>query len=287
VGLLALRVLFLIAIIQAIMPARLDRLWGRRGIRRLVLLAVDLFVGVGLAFLLFALWVTTPHDTIFDNKDPWRALFDSGVGWAVVAVGAVIGFDQVGRWARRKLRALEGSKQWSARFTRGLLIVLSSTVLASVLLALMVTAFGIILVMAGNAAIPDSDSTRHFVIGAFVILLLFQAGQRIGVWRWISWDLHERHALRQDPMAEPYRNWIRLQSIVIAIDALIGAVLVALGNADNKGFIGDRGPWLFAFFALLIAIVIMSIGKDVVDSDIDDYDRHLSAIVPPVGGAAA
>ena len=286
VGLLALRFLFLIAIVQAVAPSRLDRLWARKGLRRLWLLSVDLFVGVGIGLVLFVAWLRGPHGATFDIKGPVTALFDTGVGWAVVSVAAVITFDQLGRWARRRMRGLEGNTRWSDRFTRGMLIVLSSTVLATVLLALMVIVVGVVLVMAGNDAIPASDSTRSFVIGGLVILLLFQAGQRIGVWRWISWDLHERHTLRRDPQAEPYRNWIRLQSILLAVDALIGAILVALGNEDRSGWIGDRGPWLFAFFALLIAIVIMSIGKDVVDSDIDDFDRRAAAVVPPVVGPA-
>jgi cytochrome bd-type quinol oxidase subunit 2 len=184
------------------------------------------------------------------------------------------------------LRKFDDSKDGRERFLRGLLIVLSSGVLASVLLLVVLSVAGILLVFAGNTAIPASDDTRSFVVGAVVIVALFQLGQRIAVWRWISWDIRERRALRRDPGARPHRNWIRLQAILMGVLALLGAILVAFGNKEGTGLIGDRGPWLFAFVAGLLFVVIVSIGKDVVDSDIDVVDKD-STIVPDRPGPSA
>ncbi len=284
-GLLVLRLLFLLAIVQAVMPARLDRLWGDRGLRRLLMLAADLLVGAFIAGWLVIAWLLTSIPT-------WAAqpgglltaarvgLVDTGVLWAGVALVVMIGFSWLGNQVRRLLRRLDGSDDPLERFVRGWLIVLSSAVLAAVLLLLVVTVFGFILVFAGNKAVPTPEATRAFVVGAVLILVLFQTAQRVGVWRWIAWDIRERRTLRRNPQAEPYRNWIRFQAVLLGLLAVIGAILVAFGDPDGKGLIGDRGPWLFAFFAILIAVVMMSVGKDVVDADIETVDRDASTLVP-------
>ena len=276
-GLLVLRLLFLLAIVEAVMPARIDRLWRERGIRRLLLLATDLAVGAGIAAVLGIVWLVT-------SFGGWTAqsgglltalkvgLFDSGVIWAGVALAVMIGFSWLGRRVRRRLRQLEGSARERERFERGLLIILSSAVLAILLLLVVATALGVVLVFAGNKAVPAPDATRQFVVGALLILVFFQAGQRIGVWRWVAWDLRERRALRRNPQAEPYRNWIRVQAILLGLGAVVGAVLVALGNPE--------GPWLILLFAIVVFVVVVSIGKDVVDNDIDTLDKDTPAVIP-------
>jgi hypothetical protein len=290
-GLVVLRFFFLLAIVQAVMPARIDRLWGERGLRRLALLGTDLFVGVGLGLALLTAWLLTSIQTWSAQGGGFQravqvGLIDSGIAWAGVAVAVVLGFSWIGTFVRKWLRKFDESKSRWERFLRGGLIVLSSAVLASVLLLVVLTAVGFAFVFAGNNAVPSSDETRRFVVGALVIIVLFQLGQRIAVWRWISWDIRERRALRRDPRATPHRNWVRLQAILMGVLALVGAILVAFGNQDGSGLIGDRGPWLFAFFAGLLFVVVVSIGKDVVDSDIDVLDKD-SAVMPDRPGPSA
>jgi hypothetical protein len=291
-GLLVLRVLFVLAVVQAVVPARIDRLWGERGLRRLALLAADLIVGVGLAAVIGFAWLRT-------SLDAWSAqpeglvtairtgLIDSGIIWAGVALIVVVVSSWAGRHVRKWLRQFEDSDDGRERFLRGLLIVLSSAVLATVLLLVVLTVVGFVVVFAGNNAIPSSDATRRFIVGALLILVLFQAIQRVGVWRWLSWDIRERRALRRNPQAKPYRNWVRFQAILLWALAIIGAILVALGSPGADGLIGDRGPWLFAFFAVLLFAIVVSIGKDVVDSDIDTLDKDSAAVMPEHVGKAA
>jgi hypothetical protein len=273
------------------MPARLDRLWGDRGIRRMLLLGTDLLVGMGIGLVLAVAWLRTSieawsTDTGGIGKAIEVGLVDSGIVWAAVAMAVVIASSWTGRVVRKWLRRFEGSDDGRERFLRALLIVLSSAVLASVLLLVVLTVAGFVFVFAGNKDIPSSDATRRFIVGAVVIVVLFQLGQRVAIWRWISWDIRERRALRRDPRAEPHRNWVRLQAVLMGTLALIGAILVAVGNPDGTGLIGDRGPWLFAFFAILLFVVVVSIGKDVVDSDIDVLDKD-SAIMPERPGPSA
>ena len=53
---------------------------------------------------------------------------------------------------------------------------------------------------------------------------------------------------------------------------VVGAVLVALGNPE--------GPWLILLFAIVVFVVVVSIGKDVVDNDIDTLDKDTPAVIP-------
>jgi hypothetical protein len=158
---------------------------------------------------------------------------------------------------------------------RDALIVGSAFFLAFVLLVVLAALVGVALVLAGNAAAADSDLTRELVLGSIVVLVAFQVIQGLGIWRWNSWDARERRALRRRPLGRPPDLGLRPAGALAAIAAL-GALVVALGGTTTA---------LVALGVLVLLVVVVSVGKDVVDNDVDTGEPM--AVVPDVTGLAA
>jgi uncharacterized membrane protein YbhN (UPF0104 family) len=145
-----------------------------------------------------------------------------------------------------------------------------------VLLIVLAALVGVVLVLAGNAAAAESDLTRDLVLGSIVVLVAFQVIQGLGIWRWNSWDARERRALRRRPLGRPHRIWAYGLAGTLAAIAALGALIVALGGPTGL---------LVALGVLILLVVVLSVGKDVVDNDVDSGEPM--AVVPDVSGPAA
>jgi hypothetical protein len=272
-GVLVMRLAFLLALTLAVVPSRPDRLWLERPIARAVLLAIDVAIGLGaLAAIAIAWLVTGAH---------------GGVGELIGFLGlgaALVGVGWLGRRVRATIRRLEGKAGYADRFLRDLLIVASAVGLALVILVVIALVVSVALVFAGNSAVGSSEATRLTVLGAIVILVGFQLLQRLGIWRWDSWDARERRALRRRPLVYPFRNWVYFLAISLSAIGLVGALVTLAGPAWGPPLL-DRNGWLATLGVLTLLVVVLSVGKDVVDSDIDTGEP--TAIIPPSPGPAA
>jgi hypothetical protein len=274
-GVLVLQVVFLVTLVMALLPGRPDRLWLGRPRARAVLVAFDAAVGLGALVVIALAWLVAPDpggliSRLGDLVTGSGLLGLVGLGVAVLAVGSI------GRRVRASIATLEGSGGYGDRFLRDATIVASTIFLAAVLLALIVALVGVVLVFAGNAAGADADEVRRLVLGSIVVLVAFQAIQRLGIWRWNAWDVRERRALRRHPLDYPFRNWTWFLAAALAAIAMLAAVIVALTAAT---------AWLATLGVLILLVVVLSVGKDVVDNDVDTGEPV--AVVPDVGGPAA
>ena len=274
-GLFVLQLAFIVTLVMAVVPGRPDRLWLGRPTARAVLLAFDVAIGAGTLAVIAVAWLVTARP-----DGPIRGLIDlvlgSGLAGLVGLAALFLGAGQVRKRVRATIAALEGKPGYGDRFVRDVLIVGSAFVLAFVLLVLLAAVVGVVLVLAGNAAAPESDLTRELVLGSIVVIVAFQVIQGLGIWRWNSWDARERRALRRRPLDYPFRNWAYFLAVVLASIAALGAFIVALGGATAS---------LVALGLLILLVVVVSVGKDVVDNDVDTGEPM--AVVPEISGPAA
>jgi hypothetical protein len=274
-GVFVLQLVFLLILTLAVVPGRPDRLWLGRPTARTVLLAVDLAVGVGALGLIALAWVLAPRP-----EGPIRGLVDLVLGSGLpglVAIGAAfLGIGWLGKRARATIERLEGNRGYGDRFLRDLFIVASAVFLALVLLVLIAALVGVALVFAGNAAVGRSDEIRGLVLGSIVVVIVFQLIQRLGIWRWDAWDVRERRALRRRPLVYPFRNWTYFLAAALASIATLAALIAALTASTT---------WLVVLGGLILMVILISVGKDVVDNDIDTGEPL--AVVPEVTGPAA
>jgi hypothetical protein len=275
IGLFVLQLAFMVTLVLAVVPGRPDRLWLGRPTARVVLLAFDVAIGAGALAVIALAWLVTSRP-----DGPIAGLVDLVLGSGLaglVGLGLVfVGLGQLRRWVRATIAGLEGRPGFGDRFVRDALIVGSAFFLAIVLLVLLAAMVGVALVLAGNAAVADSDLTRELVLGSIVVLVAFQVIQGLGIWRWNSWDSRERRALRRRPLDYPFRNWVYFLAVVLATIAALGAFVVALGGSTTS---------LAALAVLVVLVVVLSVGKDVVDNDVDTGEP--TTVVPEITGPAA
>jgi hypothetical protein len=274
-GVFVLQLVFMVTLVLAVVPGRPDRLWLGRPTARAVLLAFDVAIGAGaLAVIAFAWLVTARPD------GPIGGLIDLVIGSGLpglVGIGLVfVGIGQLRNRVRSTIADLDGRTAYGDRFVRDALIVGSAFFLAFVLLIVLAALVGVVLVLAGNAAAAESDLTRDLVLGSIVVLVAFQVIQGLGIWRWNSWDARERRTLRRRPLGRPHRIWAYGLAGTLAAIAALGALIVALGGPTGL---------LVALGVLILLVVVLSVGKDVVDNDVDSGEPM--AVVPDVTGPAA
>jgi hypothetical protein len=274
-GLFVLQLAFMVTLVLAVVPGRPDRLWLGRPTARAVLLAFDVAIGAGALAVIALAWVVTarPDGPIGGLVE---LVMGSGLPGLVGIALVFVGIGQLRNRVRARIADLEGKAAYADRFVRDALIVGSAFFLAFVLLVLLAGIVGVVLVLAGNAAAADSDGTRELVLGSIVVIVAFQVIQGLGIWRWNSWDSRERRALRRRPLVSPFRNWVYFLAVVLASIAALGALIVALGGATAS---------FVALGALILFVVVLSVGKDVVDNDVDTGEPM--AVVPDVTGPAA
>jgi len=257
-GILTLAVVFVLLLVLAVVPARVDRQWRGRPFGRVVLIVIDLAIGVvAFGVIVVTRFVGLGHPATAGGG-PEVVLLTAAVTLAAL-IGAFWWMGLRGRELRARIRGLEGSNRVEDRLRRDVLIVVSAVVLSVFLGSLLVVMAAVALAFAGNEAAVDAGETRRFILGAIVVLLSFQVLGRLGTWRWEAWDARERRALRRRPMAYPHRYWSYILAALLTSAAVGGALIVAIGFDAALA-------WLLAG---ILGIVILSVGKDVVDNDID------------------
>jgi hypothetical protein len=271
-GVLVLQLAFVLAVIRAIVPSRLDGLWWNKRGARIAVLAVDLAIGIGAFVVIVAVWLARR-----DQAEPLAAIVrlatDSGL-LVLLAGGAVLWvLAWVGRWLRKRLRMTRGRSGFLLQAARLAAIVGSTLFLGSIVVGLVLVAVGVLLVFAGNSALPDrGDSLRAFVLGGVVIVILFRALDRLGQWRWETWDVRERRALRQQPSVRPARGWPAVVAATLTVAAIGSAIIAAVGVKGATLWGLPRDQVLGAIALLVVAIIAVTLAKDVVDNDIDVDD---------------
>ncbi len=281
-GVFVMQLGFLLALTVVLVPARPDRLWLQRPIARTVLLTIDVAIGFGALVVIVLAWLVTHSGG--GMGELVGVVVGSGLPGFVGLGLALLGVGWLGRRVRASIHDLEAKPGFGDRFLRDLLIVGSAVGLGLVILVLLATIVGVVLVFAGNAAVGTSEDTRVAVLGAIVVLVGFQALQRLGIWRWDSWDARERRALRRRPLAYPHRYWVYFLAASLCAIGLIGALVTMAGPTWTPPIL-DRNGWLAAAAVLALFVLILSVGKDVVDNDIDTGEP--ATVTPPSPGPAA
>jgi hypothetical protein len=220
---------------------------------------LDVVLGIVPFGLIVVLALVTGSDAI----RPWL------LGTAVLlAIGvALAGLGIFGDAVRNRIRKLRPRHGLRDRFERDALITASGVFLGLVVLLLAVAAFAVVLVFAGNDAVPASGDTRRFIIGALVVLLAFSVLGRVGGWRWDAWDARERRLLRRSLEPQTQRVWVLAVATALTVVAALGALVVALGTPGASLPLLGRPAWLAVLGIALLLIVVVSLGKDVVDND--------------------
>ena len=276
-GVFVLQAAFLITLVLAVVPGRADRLWLGRPRARAVLLAFDVAIGAGALAVITIAWLLVARPEGLGG-----GLVDLVVGSGLLGLAGVgaglLGIAWLGRRVRAKIGELEPDpgQGYGDRFLRDALIAASAIFLAFVLLALLAAIVGVVLVFAGNAAVAHADEIRALVLGSIVVIVAFQLIQQLGIWRWNSWDARERRALRRRPLDHPFRNWAYFLAVALSAIATLAALIVALAGPAS---------WLVALGVLILLVVVLSVGKDVVDNDVDTGEPAM--VVPDVKGPAA
>jgi hypothetical protein len=209
-------------------------------------------------------------------------LLRSGVLWTALVVIALFGLGAQGPVVRKKIRSLQGSTHLGGRLAHLLLVSASALTLAGVLVGVAVAAIGVILVLAGNVAVADADATRMFVLGVVLVLLAFNVMARLGTWRWDVWDRRERRLARRRPLAEPHRGWAFVQALLLLIPLALGTIVVSFGTSIWRIAGVDRGGVLLVIGLSLVLIGMISVARDVVESDTEGLLRKTEAapVVP-------
>jgi hypothetical protein len=286
VGTWTLEAILILYLVAVVVPARLDRHWPDKPLTRLAVLTLELWVGVGVALsLLFTyIIVLSPEEKAHMFTSLWL-----DVVVLILLVAALFAAGAAGRWARGWLRKIRTDQEHAletgepaerhSQVGRSLVITASALFLGAVLIALIGLVIGIVLVVVDGS--PEHLDTERFVVGAIAILVAFRLLTSLGTWRWNTWDARERRFLRQRPLENPGRTWPFLVSLVLTLIAFAATLLVALG-AEGSSWLGrDRNTWIVIIGAAIVAVVLVSLGKDIVDSDITVASR------PDAGGGDA
>jgi hypothetical protein len=268
-GLLVIQALFLLLLATLVVPSRIDRFWRGQPGPVLVMRLLDIALGIVPFLLIVVLALLTGSDAIRS----WL------LGTAVLlAIGGVLaGLGLFGDAVRSRIRELRPRHGLGDRFVRDALITASGVFLGLVVLLLGGAVFAVVLVFAGNDAVPAAGDTRRFIVGALVVLLAFSLLGRIGGWRWDAWDGRERRLLRRSLTPRTQRVWVLAVATALTVVAAIGALIVALGTPGASLPLLERPAWVAVLVVAVLLIVVVSLGKDVVDND-TQAARH-------VGGA--
>lgn len=277
-GTWTLEAILVIALLAVLVPARLDRLWGERPFARLTILSLELWIGIGVALSLVLAFFLVLDPA--DRQRIYESIRWEMLGLAVVAVG-VFAAGWLGQRARKRLRrmrtdqlrAREGGEtvRMGPRLGRDLLISVSALFLGALLIALIAVIIGVVLVIVDGS--PEHIDTERFVVGAIVVLVAFRILGKLGTWRWSAWDVRERRLLRQQPDQVPDRDWPYILAAALTAIGFIATMIVALG-ADGSSWLGlDRDTWLVVLGATILVVIVICLGKDIVDNDITVASR--------------
>jgi hypothetical protein len=267
-GTWALEAILIALLANALLPGQIDRLWSNseRGAGpRFILLVVDYAVGIG-AFAMvvagfFILLTAEQRAAIWQGLSlgPFILLIAAGLFAAAVS-GA-------GRAARGFLRGTPLGRGGLARVTRSVGIFVSAAFLGLVLIGTLLITLSIVLVIIDSG--HGHLANHQFVIGAIAVLVVFNLLARLGTWRWDVWDVRERRGLRRAPTTSPVRTWPYVLGFILTLLVFAATSIVALG-ADGSSWWGlSRDAWLVATVGTVVAIVLFSLAKDIVDSDIE------------------
>jgi hypothetical protein len=253
VGRWALISILFVLLLFAVPPHAADRLWGDRvsnAWRRLLVLVLDVLLGLGGLALLVALGLLP--------LVPWADL-----ALLAVVAAVIFGMSLLGPRLRGPLRRTEPNLRRRVRWKRNAAIAVSSVVLGAILLMLMLVVVGIVFVVVDGS--KDHLETEQFIFGSVLILVAFHLLARIGVWRWDVWDIRERQYLRRWPTGRPPRLWPLTLGLILLGIASAAAIVVATGTSTP---LAPQDVWIVVISGLIVAVVLISIGKDIVDHDI-------------------
>jgi len=294
-GVILIQAAFLLFVLQALIPSRVDGLWWTRRRARVGIFAIDMLLGPGVFLAIVVLWYVNVGSA--HGPGSFVDLLAQSNTIPLVVAGVVLFLlARLGRWLRRELRNPQQRGGLPPNVIRTGAIALSAVFLGAVLLLLSVATLGVVLVYAGNAAIPTaSATTRSFVVGAVAVLGLFTILQRLGEWRWDSWDARERQALRRNPLESPSRWWPTIVALLFTAVAFVGAILVATGTEGALLPLVDRETWLMIVAGATVVLIFVAIGKDVVDNDVGSDARLTGStgspspysVQPPAPGPGA
>lgn len=277
-GLFVLHAAFTLAVLQAIVPSRAAALWWDRPVATWAVRIVDYALGPIALLVVFAAWALLV--VLPSGPGAVGELFASSkLAFIAIGGGLVIGLGWIGKVLRQRLRG-PSTPGRTPELVRGFAILASAAFLGGLLIVMTAATIGVVLVYAGSNADAVKDNVariREFVVGAFVVLGLFSALQRLGSWRWNSWDVRERFSLRRDPIRRPSRWWATLVSAWLTLIGVLGAILVALGSDFIKLPISDRDGFTGFILILTAGLILLAIGKDVVDNDVEVDGRMTGA----------
>jgi hypothetical protein len=296
-GLIILHAAFTLSVLQAIVPSGAAGLWWERPLAARAIRAIDYLLGPIALVVVMGIWIWTVG--LPGGLTPFVDLVRASTILSLVVVGAAVYLlGSVGRWLRRELRAPKKRMRLAPEVVRGGAIFLSALFLGGLLVLLAAATLGVALVYAGSNARPTTDvqAVREFVVGAVVVLILFNLLQRIGGWRWNSWDVRERFTLRRNPLPRPSRWWATFVGITLTVIALLAATLIATGTEGAQLPVWNRDAWTTVVLGLVALLIVLAIGKDVVDNDVEVDGRLTGSradgpsagmVEPkPTGGAA-
>jgi hypothetical protein len=287
-GLLILHGAFTFAVLQAIVPAGAAGLWWNRPLAARVIRAVDYLLGPIALLLVLFVWLVT-NGLSGGVSAIVTLILDSTVLSIVIGLVVVIALARAGKWLRRELRQPSRDRGRATRAFRALAIAFSALFLGGLLVLMAAATLGVVLVFAGSDARPagDVEKVRVFVVGAFVVLGLFNLLQRVGGWRWNSWDVRERFTLRRNPLPSPSRVWATFVAGGLTLIAIVGAILVAVGTDDANLPLWNRDGWTTIVIGVTVGLIVLAIGKDVVDNDVEVDGRMTGARAPAEPGMVA
>jgi hypothetical protein len=270
-GLLVFQGAFTFAVAQALIPSFASGLWYKRPVAKAVILGVDLLLGpIVFGVILIVWWFAIGnHGGLGAIVDQF--VFKSRIIEIAVGVGVFALLGELGKALRRELRRRDRRVGLTAELVRGGLLVLSAIFLAVLLVLFSVALFSMSLVFSGIVGRDSIETTfaRDFVLGSIVTLLIFTIFQRVGGWRWSTWDVRERFTLRHNPLVRPTRWWVSLVGLLITAIVLLSAWLIAVGapGAELPG--PNREGWMWTVAVLFSFLILVTIGKDVVDNDVE------------------
>jgi hypothetical protein len=293
-GRIVFQAVFLVLILVSLAPVRAGPQWEGHWKARLTFTVIDVGVGLGLLGLLTIAWLVTFLTGVTDDTRVGSAVDDvllrSGVLWTALLVIGVFALGSRGPVVRKEIRRLQGKTAAGDRAKRIFLVSASAVVLAGLLVGVVVASIGMALVLAGNTAIDDSDATRRFALGVVLVLVAFNFMARLGTWRWDVWDRRERRQARRRPLIEPNRAWAFLQAFLLLIPLVLGAFVVSFGTSTWQVAGLDRGGVLTVIGVVLVLIGMISVARDVVESDTEGPVRGGEAApvmpsqTPPAAG---
>jgi uncharacterized membrane protein YidH (DUF202 family) len=285
VGIVSFQVILFVLLLFVAAPTFVNRLWGdqQKHLRpRLILFAADVAIPIVAVLLLIAIAL---HPNRLDFA---IAAIPLAIAVAVVGGAAFV----VGRWGGTIRGYLKDTRDQTDLWTkRNGLISLSSIFLGFLVFVMSILALGVALVLIDSST-AERAHVQRFVLGAIAMLVAFNLLGRVGIWRWDAWDARERKSLRRKPLTRPGRTWPYVLTVLLTVTAVAAAVLVAIGTptVDSEDF--DATTWVAIVVGAIIGLVLLSLGKDIVDNDIA-VDAGPAAgsgegtVSPPPGGPAA